>query len=308
MPTDVKLQSPTPRNRASTPTAVLLGFGYCARAVYPLLIAQGYDVIVTKRGALKPLGDETIKVVEFDGIISPALADIISSAEIIISSIPPNAQGDPFINALVATPIAAPHLRWAGYLSATSVYGDRAGQWAFEDELLRPVTARGRARVEAELAWLETGWPVHIFRLAGIYGPEIMGVSRHPFDKIQSGTARAIIKPGHVVNRIHVDDIARALISSIGRPDPAQVYNLADGHPAPPQDVLNFAAMLLGVAPPPQTDLSDPSLSKMVRSFYGETKRIDISRAHRDLGWRPQYPDYQSGLRAIVATLKRAEA
>ena len=139
---------------------------------------------------------------------------------------------------------------------------------------------------------------MHIFRLAGIYGGTYYGQSRNPFARIEARKARAIIKHDHVVNRIHAEDIAAALLKSIQKPDPAQVYNLADGHPAPPQDVLRFAGRLLG-AGVPIADLDEPIISDMVRSFYSETKRISIDKARRDLGWGPAYHNYQVGLMHI---------
>lgn len=296
----VKLQSHQSGRTGPKPTAILLGFGYCARALYPHLITAGYRVVATRRSVDADLDIETLP---FDGTVTDAVSDAIKTANIILSSIPPGPKGDPVLSALAHRDTRA---TWVGYLSATSVYGDRRGQWAFEDEPLYPTLLRGRRRVEAELSWLETGWPVHIFRLAGIYGPKKMGLSRHPFARIKSGQARAIIKPGHIVNRIHVDDIARAVLASIARPNPAQIYNVADGHPAPPQDVLDYAAQLIGAPPPRRTDISNPALSPMMRSFYAETKRIDITRAQTELGWTPLYPTYRDGLAAIMKADKIA--
>lgn len=231
-------------------TALLLGVGYSARALVPHLRRAGYDIYGTRRtpdGA----GIPDVKDIIFDGEISERLRGVMSKASLLLSSIPPREAGDPFLNAIAGDVCAAmPHLEWAGYLSATSVYGDRDGDWVFEPELLYPATARGRRRVEAELAWLETGAPMHIFRLAGIYGPQISGISRNPFSRLREGSARAVIKPGHVVNRIHVEDIAAAIMCSLARPCPMTVYNLADDEPAPPQDVIHYAADLLGMARP----------------------------------------------------------
>ncbi len=301
MQRSVKLQS-------GTKTALLFGAGYCALHLAPQLQAAGYSLFASVRGSqnnatLRKRGIEPIK---FTGKMSPALLAVLEAAELVLSSVPPLRGGvDPVISALPASAdTLSPRLKWAGYLSATSVYGDRGGQWAFEDELLRPSTARGRARVEAELAWLETGWPVHVFRLAGIYGPKIgtgrSAVTRNPLERLQKGTARAVIKPGHIVNRIHVDDICSALMASLAAPNPMRVYNIADGNPAPPQDVLNFAARLIGAPPPPQVAVSDPSVSEMARSFYKDNKRVDISRAKAELGFTPRYPDYTSGLRSLL--------
>jgi len=193
----------------------------------------------------------------------------------------------------------AENCHWAAYLSATSVYGDRAGKWAFEDELLYPTTQRGRNRIEAELNWLETEIPVHIFRLAGIYGSNLYGASRNAFDRLRMGRAKAVIKDGHVVNRIHVADIASALMASLDNPDPGRIYNIADGHPEPPQNVLEFAADLIGEPRAPKVHLETAELSPMARSFYAETKRIAITRAQEELGWSPNYPNYREGLTEI---------
>lgn len=279
-------------------TALLLGAGYCARQMIAPLIARGYRTVATtrvpdKQDALRALGAEPLI---FDGVLTGLLRAALRQADILICSVPPVKNGDPFLNALhMGFETLAPQLSWVGYLSATSVYGDRAGQWAFEDEFLYPVTDRGRRRADAEMAWLETGWPVHIFRLAGIYGP-----GRTPFPRLRSGKARAVIKPNHVVNRIHVDDIVSALLASIVTPNPLRIYNLADGHPAPPQDVLDFAAELIHVPRPPRVDHKTANISDMARSFYTETKRISNARAITELGWTPNYPDYKSGLRAVL--------
>lgn len=284
--------------RQSGKTALFLGTGYCARALVPYLRRAGYDIYGTSRTP-ENANSLNIKMLAFDGSISDELRRVLSHTQILLSSIPARDDGDPFLGAIDHKLLEyAPHLKWAGYLSATSVYGDRGGCWAFEDEYLYPALQRGRNRIEAELAWMETGAPVHVFRLAGIYGPEIGGMSRNPFARLRAGTARAVIKPGHVVNRIHVADIASAVMASIAAPRPMRVYNLADDHPAPPQDVLNYAADLLGVARPKQTGHGDASLSDMARSFYSETKRISNERAKKELGWRPQFPHYKQGLMA----------
>jgi len=273
-------------------SALLLGAGYVARALTPVLRAQGWEVSVTTRSGQTNLRDVTCYA--FHGAASPALQAAFSSADLILSSIPPLKSGaEPALSALAHL---TPRANWIGYLSATSIYGNRDGQWAFEGEAPSPSLARGRARADAELAWIETLWPVHIFRLAGIYGP-----GRAPFEKLKSGTARAILKEGHVVNRIHVDDIILALLLSLDAPAPQSLYNLADGHPAPPQDVLDYAAGLLGLPPPPRIDLTDPIISDMSRSFYAETKRINADKARQELGWRPVFPSYRDGLSAILA-------
>lgn len=293
--------------RPAKKTALLLGFGYCARALVPRLLSHGYEIITTQR---KP--DETsidgVTLLPFTGVITDDLKDALACADILLSSIPPQESGDPFLQSLSTNLMEfAPCLSWAGYLSATSVYGDRGGQWAYEDELLYPMTLRGKRRVEAELSWLETGAPLHVFRLAGIYGPEIFGMSRNPFSRIKNGTARAVIKPEHVVNRIHVEDVASAVMASVARHNPTQIYNLADDEPAPPQDVLSYAAEILGREQPPHYQIEEAGLSGMARSFYGECKRVANARAKDELGWEPKFPNYRVGLASILETESKTE-
>ncbi len=312
MQRSVKLQSESKafhsRFGRGKKTAMLFGAGYSALHMVPHLQEMGYQVFATvrdgkKNGWLRRRGIEPIK---FRGEMSADLRAVMRRAQIMLSSVPPmRGGGDPILAALPNNYKAlAPQLKWAGYLSATSVYGDRGGKWAFEDELLRPTTARGRARIEAELAWLETGWPVHIFRLAGIYGPQYGAgqskVTRNPLDRLKSGKARAVVKEGHITNRVHVDDIVSALLASLQNPNPTRVYNIADGRPAPPQNVLAFGAKLLSLPPPPEVSVYDPSVSEMARSFYQDNKRIDISRAMAELNWAPRYSSYRHGLLALA--------
>ncbi|MBC6411704.1 MAG: antibiotic biosynthesis monooxygenase, partial [Hyphomonadaceae bacterium] len=282
-------------------TALLLGVGYCAKALIPHLKSAGYRITGTCRNAAKTEDLSQvygIDVVAFDGTLSTALLNAFRQARIIISSIPPRDDGsDPVLSAFENPPET--QADWIAYLSATSVYGDRSGQWVFEDQPLCPTTPRGINRVKAERAWMESDLPVHVFRLAGIYGPYIIDESRNPFRRLKSGKARAVIKPGHVVNRIHVGDIAAAIMASIKKPDPVTVYNLADDRPAPPQDVLNFAADLLDIERPPVVAHDDARLPDMARSFYTETKCVSNQRAKERLGWVPKYGTYRQGLMSI---------
>ncbi|WP_418152347.1 SDR family NAD(P)-dependent oxidoreductase [Litorimonas sp. RW-G-Af-16] len=220
----VKLQSQN--------SALLIGYGYVAQRLAQALLAQGYHVIATYRDTAPT--DTNITFVKFG---SAVMREAFQVADLVVTSVPPGPDGDP---ALVALKGLATQAQWIGYLSATSVYGDRGGQWAFEEEPPTPSLKRGKARADAELSWIETAWPVHIFRLAGIYGP-----GRAPFERLRQGKARAVIKPGHVVNRIHVDDIVSVLLASIAAPNPLRIYNVADGNPAPPQDVLDHAAEMI---------------------------------------------------------------
>ncbi|MEM1066115.1 MAG: SDR family oxidoreductase, partial [Pseudomonadota bacterium] len=195
---------------------------------------------------------------------------------------------------------AAPHLEWVGYLSTTGVYGDHGGGWVDEHTALTPATKRGEMRRVAEAAWqalaVETGLPLHIFRLAGIYGP-----GRGPFAKVRAGTARRIVKEGQVFSRIHVEDIAQVLAASIARPKPGAIYNLCDDDPAPPQDVIAHAAELLGLPLPPAIAFEEAELSPMARSFYAESKRVRNDRIKEELGVTLHYPSYRDGLAALLA-------
>lgn len=303
MPRHINSQTGKDRQSEDKPsqlTALFLGAGYTAQAIAPALQKRGYQTIGTTRS--KSSG-EMLNAIGIAPIIGQSLeTDILhhvfETADIIISSIPPDKSASAdglYDSALRILRSLQPRAKWIGYLSATSVYGDRNGQWAFEGEPASPHLKRGIARAEAELEWLETGWPVHIFRLAGIYG-----LGRNPFKKLKAGTARAVIKEGHIVNRIHVDDIVSAILASIDKPNPQAIYNIADGHPAAPQDVLDYAATLIGAEAVPRVGVNDPSVSKMARTFYSETKRIDISRAQAELDWAPLYLDYKCGLRSIL--------
>lgn len=231
------------------------------------------------------------------GDLGPALAE----ATHLLTSVAPDDDGDPVLrDAGDAIAGAAGHIVWAGYLSTTGVYGDRQGGWVDETSDLRPATRRGEARVAAEAAWqalaAQSGLALHIFRLAGIYGP-----GRGPFAKVKDGSARRIVKPGQVFSRIHVDDIATVLRASMARPDPGAIYNVCDDDPAPPEDVLAHAAELLGLPPPPEVPFEAAEMSPMARSFYAESKSVRNDRIKRDLGVNLAYPDYRAGLAALLA-------
>ena len=225
------------------------------------------------------------------------MAAALRDATHLLISAAPTDKGDPVLNELREEIAArASHFAWVGYLSTTGVYGDHQGGWVDEDTPLAPSTRRGQWRKDAEAAWQAIpGLPLHIFRLAGIYGP-----GRGPFAKVRAGTARRIIKDGQVFSRIHVDDIAQVLEASIDRPRPGRVYNLCDDDPAPPQDVIAHAAELLGMAPPPAIPFEEAQMTPMARSFYAESKRVRNRRIKEELGVELLYPDYRAGLRALL--------
>lgn len=278
-------------------TLLSFGHGFSARALATRLVPQGWRIIGTTRSAEKCDG---IAATGVEPLVWPGtdVTRILAEVDHLLLSAAPGADGDPVLAAMQDEIIAtAPNLRWVGYLSTTGVYGDHKGAWVDEDTALTPATKRGQARVEAETAWRAIpDLPLHIFRLAGIYGP-----GRGPFAKVRAGTARRIIKEGQVFSRIHVEDIAQALELSIAKPDPGAVYNLCDDDPAPPQDVIGHAATLLGLPLPPALDFETAEMTPMARSFYAESKKVRNDRIKRDLGWVPTYPDYRTGLAAMLA-------
>lgn len=221
----------------------------------------------------------------------------LARATHLLVSAGPDDNGDPVL-AELHDKIAekAAELEWVGYLSTTGVYGDHAGGWVDESTQLTPATKRGRLRVKAEAQWQSIpDLPLHIFRLAGIYGPR-----RGPFSKVRNGSARRIIKKGQVFSRIHVDDIAQVLYASILHPNPGAIYNVCDDDPAPPQDVIAYAAELLRMPVPEAIDFEDAEMSPMARSFYAESKKVSNNRIKEELGVKLIYPDYRRGLEALL--------
>lgn len=287
---------------SGAPHLVVLGHGYSAGYLTPLLVAQGWTVTGTTRNDPARIKASGAQPLRWPGD-EDALRARIARADAILVSAGPDAGECPTLRDFAAA-IAASPARWLGYLSTTGVYGDRQGGWVDEDSPLTPATRRGHDRVAAETAWQALaathGLPLHIFRLAGIYGP-----GRGPFAKVRAGTARRIIKPGQVFSRIHVQDIAQVLATSIARPAPGAVYNVCDDDPAPPEDVLEHAATLLGLPPPPAEDFATAEMTPMARSFYAESKRVANDRIKRELGVRLIHPDYRSGLAAMLAAENR---
>ncbi|WP_304951008.1 MULTISPECIES: SDR family oxidoreductase [unclassified Sulfitobacter] len=278
-------------------TLLSIGHGFSARALAARLVPQGWRIVGTTRSPDKAdaIADTGVEPVVWPGA---DLGALIAQFPNVLVSAGPDSAGDPVLNAVEDAVIrAAPDLRWVGYLSTTGVYGDHDGDWVDEDTPLTPSTKRGRARVTAEARWQAIpDLPLHIFRLAGIYGP-----GRGPFAKVRAGTARRIIKQGQVFSRIHVEDIAQALELSLQRPDPGAVYNLCDDDPAPPQDVIAHAAELLGLPVPPAIPFDQADMTPMARSFYAESKKVRNDRIKQALGWAPQFPTYRAGLAALLA-------
>ena len=273
-------------------TLLSIGHGFSARALTPLLLADGWTVIGTTRSAEKA---EALAREGVEPLIWPGNELPIERATHLLTSVAPEDAGDPVLAEAGDRLRQATHLQWVGYLSTTGVYGDHQGGWVDQNAPLTPATRRGQARVQAEAAWQALGRPLHTFRLAGIYGP-----GRGPFEKVRRGTARRIIKDGQVFSRIHVDDIAQVLLASIRKPNPGAVYNVCDDDPAPPQDVIAHAAGLLGLPVPPAVAFENADMTPMARSFYAESKRVRNDRIKDELGVTLRYPTYREGLKALL--------
>lgn len=284
----------------STIRLVCLGFGYSASALVERLDTRRIDVTGTTRDPDKAdtLHRRGIRTILFDGTkASPALADAIRHATHVVVSAAPNEQGDAFLWHHERDLEKAENLKWVGYLSTIGVYGNHEGGKVDERTACLPTTERAVWRLAAETAWTAFGnrthVPVSLLRLAGIYGPR-----RNQLRQLAEGTAKRIIKPGQIFNRIHVDDIALTIERVMERPA-SRIYNVVDDKPCPPQEVVEFAARLMGVEPPPEVPFEEANLSPMARTFYGDVKTVSNLRLHDELGVQLQYPTYQEGLREL---------
>jgi len=278
----------------------LFGAGYSARAFSRLMTGEAERIDGTTRNEQNfPLLEKSgIPPIIFDGeTASPDLIDRLAKSTHVVISISPRESGDPSL-AIVEEALRRPGntIRWIGYLSTVGVYGNHDGNWIDETAPLAPTSRRSLERVEAESAWEALserhGTPVALLRLSGIYGP-----GRNAFVNLERGTARRIIKDGQVFNRIHVDDIAGSLRFLAGT-NSGGAFNITDSEPAPPQDVVAYAAELMGVAIPPEIPFEEADLTPMGRSFYGENKRV--SNQHiKALGYDFIYPDYKAAFSAM---------
>ena len=271
-----------------TGTLFCFGLGYTAGHLARRLAARGWAI----RGTVRhPDGSAPWPMLAFDRD-RPLPPGALAGVTHVLTSIPPDERGDPVLDRHAAD---LRGVAWIGWLGTTAVYGDRQGGWVDEATPIEPTLARADRRARAEAAWLASGLPVHLFRLAGIYGP-----GRNAFVNLKEGTARRIVKPGQVFSRIHVEDIATVLEASIARPRPGAVYNVCDDEPAPPDQVVSYAAELLGVEPPPAQDYATADLSPMARTFYRDNRRVRNERIKTELGVRLAYPSYREGLAALL--------
>ncbi len=264
----------------------LYGPGYSARALAALWQGKVY-------GAVRPQSAE--KYAESDWFELISTADSVSverriyGGHVLVSAAP-REEGCPALNAIGKLAETAASVT---YLSTTGVYGNLDGGWAMDWSDANPQSIRGERRVAAEQAWLNARPDARIVRLPGIYGP-----GRSPLDRVREGRARRVIKPGQVFSRAHVGDIATGLLALINA-DVTGIFNLCDEEAAPPQDVIAFAAELLGMEAPPEISFEEADLSAMAQSFYSECKRVSNARLKAATGWKPTYPTYREGMRAI---------
>ena len=274
---------------------IVFGLGYCGAAVASAAAALGWAVAGTRRGS----GGEAPAGVQ--GLAFDAAEPTLAGATHLLATAPPSPSGDPVLERYGAAIAAAPALGWIGYLSSTGVYGDRGGGWVDEDTPPAPASDRSRRRLAAERQWsaLAENRGVDIFRLAGIYGP-----GRSAFDNLRAGTARRVVKPDQKFGRIHRDDIVRAVLAAIrqDRPSGVRILNLADDVPAENAAVVEEAARLLQMPPPPALPYAEAAIrmSEMGRSFWAENRKVASAKTQAALGLRWRYRSYREGLRAIL--------
>jgi len=280
------------------------GYGYtCDYLGHELSEMGGWRVAGStrdkeKKDELRGRGVEAHIFDQDQPLADPAL--ILKDTTHVLISTPPDDSGDPAFNTHAKDLLARmPNLEWVGYLSTTGVYGDRSGDWVDETSEIRPSTKRGSRRAKAEEQWLSLykneGVPVHIFRLAGIYGP-----GRSALDSVRAGVARCIHKEGHAFGRIHVEDIVQILLASMASPNPGSIYNVCDSHPAPSHEVILYACELLHRPPPPVVDFEDANLAPITRSFYMDNRRVKNDKIKNELGVTLKYDDFKSGLRGCL--------
>lgn len=276
--------------------AFIFGYGFVGAAFAQALIARGWAVAATSRRPEQRAELEAAGVLPVDPDSRAEMDAAVRDAAAILITAPPGEAGCPGMAAIApALGRTGAYPDWIGYLSTTGVYGDRGGRWVDETSPRAAISPQGARRVAAERDWRQMGrgmgLTVTTFRLPGIYGP-----GRSAFDRLREGKARRIHVPGHVFSRAHRDDIVSALIASISRPRAAGIYNICDDEPAPGDVVIEYAAKLLGMEPPPLTD----TIPEKSRRFYAENKRVANALAKGELGWRPMYPSYREGLEATL--------
>lgn len=291
--------------RRGGPKLFCFGIGFSAKALIDHLPVADWSTGGTVRDLenAQQLVTKGIDATLWDGgdLNDEAKHKLLAATHVLVS-VPPGEAGDPVINAASEILKSSTNLNWLGYLSTTGVYGNTNGAFVDEKAPLNPSSARSERRVAAEAGWLDlyknSKIPVHIFRLAGIYGP-----GRSVFNQIRKGAAKRINKLGHAFSRIHVDDIASILAASISRPNPGAIYNVCDNEPATPSEITEYACHLLEKDPPPIEDfeVAKERMTPMGLSFWTDNRRVENTRIRKELGVKLKYPDYRSGLQAIFA-------
>ncbi|MDR3501169.1 MAG: SDR family oxidoreductase [Legionella sp.] len=282
-----------------TPTFFMFGFGYTATRFAEKLIPLGFDVVGTTRQERKKITNHShgITLIDFD---ASDIEDYLSQSTHLLISVPPVAGVGDYVLSHYSELIRrhAAHIEWVGYLSSTGVYGDYQGNWVDEESICRPQSASGILRRNAENAWFsyakENQLPLHVFRLAGIYGPQ-----RNPLERIQSGKKYSIYKEGQVFSRTHVDDITSVLLASIKNPHALSIYNVADDEPAASHVVDAYAASLLKQLPLPLISFEDASLSPKELEFYLSNRRVSNVKIKRELNIALRFPSFREGLSQI---------
>jgi len=286
------------------------GLGFTGSAMVSEIQTKGWKVSGTSRESAHKIAwaEADVQSHLFNGIEdSDAVGNALREASHVLVTIPPQKDaGDVVLSHFKRNLADSSQLQWLGYLSTTGVYGNRDGGWVDETSELKPGFDHQRRRVEAEEEWLalfrKHQVPVHIFRLAGIYGP-----GRNLLQRVRMGAARRINQPGLVFNRIHVEDVVQALCASMDHPHPGAIYNVSDDVPSSPAEAVAFACDLLHVEVPPVITLEEAELSKMGRGFYQTNKKVRNHKIKEELGIQLRYPDYKAGLRALLDTELKIE-
>ncbi len=280
---------------------IFFGAGYCSKYIIPLL-PKNCEIICTHNLKIKnnPYDQNyNIKRFTFKNFLKKK-ETLLEGASFILNSIPPTEHGDIVINCLKDNILEnKQELKWFGYFSSTSVYGNYNGDWVDEDSKLLPKTKRGILRKKSETYHLNLfkshGLPIHIFRLPGIYGP-----NRSVFDKVKNGQLTEIIKKDHYFSRIYVEDIASAIYKSINKPKPGEIFNLSDDMPCESFEIIRHAASLKKILKIKTLRYDNSELNEKIRSFYLDNKRVRNLKIKKILNWTPKYGNYKLGLKRIL--------
>lgn len=284
----------------------IFGFGYTAAFLASELNFSTWQVMGTSRREEIRNKYLLSNISLMDYTDRAQINSSLKSATHLLVSIPPERKIGDVVVANFSNTLknSAPNLKWIGYLSTTSVYGDHSGGWVDEQSMLKPNNMRGMLRVNAEKDWLQLGRDIsvatQIFRLSGIYGPY-----RNALNQLLSGNAQCIFKEGHYFSRVHVEDIVQVLVASMMMPRMGEIYNLADDEPAPSHEVVKYAAMLLQVSPPELVPIERAQLSVMAQEFYSSNKKVSNSKIKQYLNIELKYPTYREGLRSLLNSLER---